>query len=108
MTAPELATSFASRITRKLGLQRSLPDSHSLTYPTWLKQATAEFAKWLLAEDRTAEASGIGIKQMSVGSLKIVNDKYDEKSIIPPIVAKMIAFYGTVKSKTQHTLERIY
>ena len=70
----------------------------STTIPTPVKNATAEFAKWLLAEDRTAEEDDRGFKSLKAGSLSLEIDPEDRKAMIPDIVASMLAEFGVPKS----------
>lgn len=66
-----------------------------LAIPTFLKQATAELAKHLIAGDRTAEAGSVGIAELTVDVINIVFDKSDKKTVLPPSVLAMIRPYGT-------------
>lgn len=68
--------------------------------PTWLKHATAELARYLLAEDRTAEYDGKGIKFMGAGPLQVSFDKGDVKSILPRSVISIIGAYGFINSSS--------
>ena len=77
------------------------PDGYLIStseIPTFLKNATAEFARWLLAEDRTAEPDTIGFKKLSVGDLSLTVDKTTQKQIIPVVVMQMIRDYGRKKT----------
>lgn len=69
-----------------------LLDSDSI--PTFLKNATAELAKQLLANDRTAETSSFGISELTVDVVKIVFDKTESKAVLSPSVYHMIKAYG--------------
>lgn len=66
-----------------------------LAIPTFLKQATAELAKSLIAGDRTAEAGSVGIAELTVDVINIVFDKSDKKTVLPPSVLAMVRPYGT-------------
>jgi len=66
----------------------------SSTIPQALKDATAEYARWLLASDRTAEEGDLGFKDLKVGSLSLTPDPSDRKTTIPDIVVKMLAEFG--------------
>lgn len=68
--------------------------------PTWLKHATAELARYLIAEDRTAEYEGKGIKFMGAGPLQVSFDKGDVKSIIPRSVTSIVRAYGIINSSS--------
>jgi hypothetical protein len=65
------------------------------TLPTWLIEATAEFARYLIGEDRTTETNRdtIGFKKMKVGDLALEIDAYKTKPVLPPSVWSMIKFY---------------
>lgn len=69
--------------------------------PEWLKDASAEEAIYLLAEDRTAEPDTKGFSTLEVGSLKLVVDKEDRDSItvLPDTVLTIIEPYGEVRSR---------
>lgn len=69
--------------------------------PDWLKDATAELAIYLMAEDRTAEPDTKGFRELQVGSLKLVVDKDDRDSVtvIPDAVIAMIEPYGTMRER---------
>lgn len=66
------------------------------TIPTWLKNATAELARWLLSEDRTAERI-IGLRSVKADVVAVDFDKYDLKPILPPPVRSLIERYGQVR-----------
>lgn len=68
--------------------------------PTWLKSATAELARYLLAEDRTGEYEGKGIKFMGAGPLQVSFDKGDVKSILPRSVISIVGSYGFINSSS--------
>lgn len=64
------------------------------TIPQALKDATAELAKWLIASDRTADASGKGFKNLQVGSLSMTPDTADKTPVLPDVVVKLLAPLG--------------
>lgn len=64
--------------------------------PTFLKNATAELARHLLAGDRTQERS-IGIQSVVADAVEVVFDKHDVKPILPPSVRSMVQPYGEVQ-----------
>lgn len=66
----------------------------STTIPTSLKNAVSEYARWLLASDRTAEEGDTGFKSLKVGSLSLTPDPGDRKNTIPDVVMKMLAPLG--------------
>lgn len=65
--------------------------------PVWLAHATAEFAMFLLAEDRTIgpDRSIAGIERIRVGpiSLKYEPTSQRPRLLLPPSVIDMIKFY---------------
>jgi hypothetical protein len=65
------------------------------TLPTELTEATAELAKWLIASDRTADASGKGFKRLVAGSLTMEPDTGDKAPVIPDVVSKMLVAIAT-------------
>lgn len=66
------------------------------TLPTFLKNATAELARWLIAEDRTAEPTR-AMSRVRVEGIEIVYDKNDRKPILPPSVVSIVRPYGKVR-----------
>ena len=75
-------------------------DGYSLdhhTIPTFLKNATAELARYLAAKDRTAEPDTQGFGTVKLGSLTVGIDKYDNPPILPRSVRAIIQPYGTVR-----------
>lgn len=71
--------------------------------PTWLKEATAEFARQLIAENRTAETNRdlAGFKEIKVGSLELKTDPVRAKQTMPPEVFSMLKFYCRKIGKTK-------
>lgn len=63
--------------------------------PDFLKNATAEFARCLIVEDRTADPVTKGFKQIIVGDgeVDITIDKHDRAKTIPPSVWTIIRPY---------------
>ncbi len=74
--------------------------------PPFLKNATAELARHLLAGDRTQERS-IGIQEVTADTVSVTFDKHDEKPFLPPSVASMVAPYGTIKGHTGGTAKLV-
>jgi hypothetical protein len=67
--------------------------------PTWLEQATAEFAFHLLSEDRTLETNRDlkGLRKVSVDVISIIVDTKSmnsKKPTMPPSVWSIVKFYG--------------
>jgi len=74
------------------------------TIPTDLANATAEFARGLLASDRTAEPSSEGgeIKELKVGPIDItyVEGTSTTAPVVPATVVAMLRHLGTYRSGT--------
>jgi hypothetical protein len=64
--------------------------------PTWLKNATAELARYLINEDRTAEPDDSGYSSIKVGPISLEIDKSDRKSILPRSVKNMVSHYAHI------------
>lgn len=62
--------------------------------PTAVKNATAELARWLLAENRTADDDTKGFKRMKVGPLELETDRTDRKPVLPGVVRQMLRPFG--------------
>jgi hypothetical protein len=75
--------------------------------PQFVIDATSEFARLLVAEDRTAEPDTAGIKWMKVGTLGMGLDKLDRRSVLPPSVFSIIKHYATIASGQPRILERM-
>jgi len=78
----------------------------SATIPTFLKNATAELARHLLAGDRTAERS-IGISSVVADTVEVVFDKHDVKPFLPPSVRSIVEPYGTVNGPGSGTAKLV-
>lgn len=68
----------------------------STVIPNWLKNATAELARQLLAKDRLAvrdDAMG-GIKSVSAGSVSVEFDAQDRIQVFPESVQSLIDWYS--------------
>ena len=75
----------------------------STTIPDWLKEAVAEYARYLIGEDRTTETNRdlAGFKEMKVDVLQMKMDPYKTKPVMPPSVWSMIQFYCTVIGRSK-------
>lgn len=71
------------------------------TIPEFLKEATAEFARWLIDSDRTAEGGYEGIKYLQVDVIKLVPGGPFARKLIPPVVMEMIRDYGRKKRRAR-------
>lgn len=69
-------------------------DSGSI--PTRVKEATCEFARQLLAEDRTAdsEIEAKGLRSLTVGSIAMTFDGAVRGKVIPDAVWYLLALWG--------------
>jgi hypothetical protein len=74
--------------------------------PTWLKNATAEFAMSLIANDRVKESDLKGFSSVKVASIRLNADKYDNPAFVPPNVWEIIQDYGQRKSQRIKQLTR--
>ena len=87
------------------------PDGYPITstaIPSFLRDATAEYARLLIAEDRTLETNRDlkGYKMMQIGDLKIVIDPTTGKPVTPKSVWQMIREY-CVRIGRKRTLIRV-
>jgi hypothetical protein len=74
--------------------------------PRALKDATAEMARLMLGEDRTAEDDTRGFSMIKAGSVTVNIDKSDRTDIIPKTVARMVSPFGRALSAGQLKLIR--
>jgi len=73
------------------------PDGYAIEtteIPTAVTNATAEFAKYLIASDRTDDAEGKGLIEASIGSIEVAFNKADTKGVLPSIVQEMLRGWG--------------
>ena len=75
----------------------------SNTIPTFLKNATAELARLLIASDRTVENEMKGFKSINIGkgAVHIIPDRYDRPGVIPPSVWAIIRPFGCVVTQSR-------
>jgi len=75
----------------------------STEIPQFLKDATAEFARLLISEDRTLETNRdlVGFKKMKVDVLELEVDTYKNKPVMPPSVWSIVKFYGRKTGRTK-------
>ena len=73
----------------------------STIVPQAIKNATAEFAKTLLAGDTTGDAQGKGLESLEVGSIKLNFDKTDTAGVLPSIVQEMLRGWGTIHARAK-------
>jgi hypothetical protein len=67
--------------------------------PRWLIDATAEMARYLISEDRTAER-GYGIKKVKADVVEVEFDTTDQKPVLPASVRSMVSPYGALSGPT--------
>lgn len=67
------------------------------TIPEWLKNSCSELARYLSANDRTAEPSTAGFSKLQVGSVSVDVDKNDQLPTMPKSVVQMVTAYGRIK-----------
>lgn len=85
-------------------------DSISSTeIPSFLIDATAEFAFQLLAEDRTLETNRdlMGFESLKVGPLSMKVDPNTKKPVLPTSVQNMIRNYTPSSGRQEKTLVRL-
>lgn len=69
--------------------------------PEPVKNATAEFAKHLIADNSTENADGKGLEKLEVGSVKLTFDKSDTADVLPNIVQEMLRGWGDIWVKNK-------
>jgi len=74
--------------------------------PTFLQEAVAEFAAYLIASDRTAENATKGFSRIKAGTVDVTINKWDRQSTIPNTVFTMVDFCAVKASNRQRFLVR--
>ena len=74
--------------------------------PQFLKDATAEYARLLIADDLTAVNDLAGFKEIKVDVIQLKIDKWDRTQTLPNPVWNMVKNYGTKMSAKARTTER--
>lgn len=69
--------------------------------PQPIKNATAEFAKNLIADNSTENADGKGLEKLKVGSVELTFDKSDTADVLPDIVKEMLRGWGNIWVKNK-------
>ena len=70
------------------------------TVPVCLRDAACELARHFLAEDRTGDAEGTGLRSLSIeGALRMVFDPLRPKPVVPHFVQAMLARVGTYEGR---------
>lgn len=62
--------------------------------PEPVKQATAELARYLLSDDRTAEEETRGFKRLKAGPVEMEIDRTDRIKVLPDSVLALIGWLG--------------
>lgn len=62
--------------------------------PVPVKQATAELARYLLSDDRTAEEETRGFRRLKAGSVEMEIDRTDRIGVLPDSVLALIGWLG--------------
>jgi hypothetical protein len=80
----------------------------SATIPQFLKNATAEFAFYLLSNDLTADDTRdlMGFEELKVGPISLKVDSITKKPVLPRSVATLIRRY-TRYGRSAKRLERL-
>lgn len=69
--------------------------------PTDVTNATAEFAKFLIAGNRVDDSDGKGISRVKAGSVEVDFDKTDTADVLPEIVYEMLRGWGTIHARSK-------
>jgi hypothetical protein len=78
------------------------------TIPDFLKDATAEFAMFLLAEDKSVESDMKGYKSIKIeGAISLWFDKRDRPDVIPKSVYSILRHYGDIVYREPKILVRM-
>lgn len=64
------------------------------TIPEFLKEATAEYALWLLGEDLTKAPDTAGFKMLQAGTLRMEIDRNDRKDVLPESVWAIVSTWA--------------
>ena len=76
-------------------------DVSATIVPEPIKNATAEFAKHLIANNSTENADGKGLESLKVGSVELKFDKSDTRDVLPNIVQEMLRGWGNIWVKNK-------
>jgi len=80
------------------------PDGYAVgtdEIPTAVTNATAEFAKFLIAGNRVDDSDGKGISRVKAGSVEVDFDKTDTADVLPEIVYEMLRGWGTIHTRSK-------
>lgn len=76
------------------------PDGDELdedTVPGWLRDATAELARHIVASDLFARPDGEGYKRIKADVVEVERDTMDTPGVLPPSVIMMVRPYGEIR-----------
>jgi hypothetical protein len=85
------------------------PDHFSIddaSIPKFLREATAEMARLLIAGDRGADSDTSGFTRIKVDVIELEIDKSDRQDTLPDSVWEMVKAYGVKYSSVVKTLVR--
>ena len=74
--------------------------------PDFLRESTAEFSRLLIASDRFADSDTAGFKELKVGPIELVMDKYSASPKLPVSVWYMLKSYGSLNNGSNRELMR--
>ena len=74
--------------------------------PQFVKDATAELARYLIGADRTAENDTRGFKYLRAGTLEMEISKYDRAGVLPDSVWNIVRFCATKAAAQTRFLKR--
>lgn len=79
------------------GGEAYLPDD---ALPACVRDAACELARHFLAEDRTGDAEGIGLRSLTIeDALRLVFDPLRPKPVVPQFVQSMLGRVGTYEGR---------
>jgi len=68
--------------------------------PACVRDATSELARFFLAEDRTGDAEGIGLRSLTIeDALRLVFDPLRPKPVVPQFVQSILGRVGTYEGR---------
>lgn len=76
-------------------------DVDATIVPQPVKNATAEFAKNLIADNSTENADGKGLEKLKVDTVELTFDKSDTADVLPDIVKEMLRGWGNIWVKNK-------
>jgi hypothetical protein len=94
------ATSTQSLAWGRIGVLDDGQTVDSTVHPQAIKNATAEFARHLIAGDSTGNADGKGLTSLGVGSIALAFDKSDIPDVLPSIVQEMLRGWGVIHTRS--------